>query len=231
MLKMKRLSVVAGGTRVIDGVNMEVKPGEIVAVMGPNGSGKTTLARAIMGDPRLEVHGDMVFKGMKLNGLPPSKRSKMGIFLSFQNPPEVEGINYQYFLDTALGDVGDDRIGAVAKELGISEKLLAKDLNVSFSGGERKKMEMLQAVLKDPALLVLDEVDSGLDIDSIRAVDRLIKLFKSEGKSVLVITHYTRIFSEIKPDRVYVMVNGKVLGEGGPEMLSRLDSYGFKEWK
>jgi Fe-S cluster assembly ATP-binding protein len=231
MLKTKRLTVVAEGKRVLDGVDIEVKPGEVVAVMGPNGSGKTTLARAIMGDPRLEVHGDIYFKGKKLNGKSPSDRSGDGIFLSFQNPPEVEGVNYDYFLESMLNGVDPEKVREMAKKLGIKEELFSKDLNVNFSGGEKKKMEMLQAVLKDPDLLVLDEVDSGLDIDSIKVVDRLIKLFKSKDKAILVITHYTRIFSGIEPDRVYVLVNGKIVGKDGAEMLSRLDEFGFKEWK
>jgi len=229
MLRTRKLTVMAGGARILDGVDIEVGAGEVVAVMGPNGSGKTTLAKAIMGDPRLEVHGDVVFKGGKLDGLPPSKRSKMGIFMSFQTPPEIEGINYGYFLDSILD--GTEGIQEAAKELGIKESTFKKDLNVGLSGGERKKMEMLQAVLKDPELLILDEVDSGLDIDSIRTVDLLIKRMKSQGKGVLVITHYTRIFANIKPDRVYVLVGGKISGAGGPEMLSRLDEYGFGEWK
>lgn len=231
MLKTKLLTVVAQGIRVLDGVNIEVKPGEVVAVMGPNGSGKTTLARAIMGDPRLEIHGEIYFGGKKLNGKSPSERSQDGIFLSFQNPPEIEGINYQYFLDSVLEGVDSDKVKELAKEIGIKDELFSKDLNVNFSGGERKKLEMLQAMLKDPELLVLDEVDSGLDIDSIRVVDKLIKLVQSKGKAILVITHYTKIFSDIKPDRVYVLVGGKVVDEGGPEVLSRLDKRGFKEWK
>jgi Fe-S cluster assembly ATP-binding protein len=231
MFKTSRLTVIAGGAKILDGVAIKVQSGEVVAVMGPNGSGKTTLAKAIMGDPRLKVHGDIIFKGKKLNGETPSKRSEMGIFMSFQSPPEIEGINYEYFLDATLGGMDWERVQELARKLGIKEKLFSKDVNVGLSGGERKKMEMLQAVLKDSELLILDEVDSGLDIDSIKTVDKLIKLMKSQGKAVLVITHNTRIFSNIKPDRVYVLVRGKVVGEGGPEMLSQLAEYGFKEWK
>jgi Fe-S cluster assembly ATP-binding protein len=231
MLRTERLAVKVDGTKLLEDINIEIKPGEIVAVMGPNGSGKTTLARAIMGDPRLETKGDIIFDGKKLKGMPPSSRSKKGIFVSFQNPPEIEGINYGYFLDAILDGDGTEKLKKAVKELGIKEGLLRKDLNVGFSGGERKKFEMLQVLLKNPKLVVFDEIDSGLDIDSIKMVDRLMNDMKREGKSVLVITHYTKIFSGMKPDRVYVLVGGKIAGRGGSEMLSRLDEYGFEEWR
>jgi len=226
VLRVKGLSVVVDGVEVLHDVGLELNRGELVAVMGPNGSGKTTLARAIMGDPRVKVRGGIGFKGKELKG-PPEERSRAGIFLCFQNPPGIEGINTGYFLET-LGAL--DGVEELAKKLGV-KKLLSKDLNVGFSGGEKKKMEILQLFLKDPELVILDEIDSGLDIDSLHIVGELIKSLKSSGKAVLVITHYTRVFKEVKPDRVYVLVGGKIVGSGGPELLSKLDGYGFKEWK
>ena len=223
---MKGLSAIVDGVEVLHDVSLELKRGELVAIMGPNGSGKTTLARAIMGDPRVKVRGRIRFKGRELEGSP-EKRSRAGIFLCFQNPPGIEGINTGYFLET-LGAL--DGVEGLAKKLGV-KKLLSKDLNVGFSGGEKKKMEMLQLFLKDPELIIFDEIDSGLDIDSLHVVWGLIESLKSRGKAVLVITHYTRVFREVKPDRVYVLVGGRVVGSGGPELLSRLDDYGFKEWK
>ncbi|MBR9680762.1 MAG: Fe-S cluster assembly ATPase SufC [Candidatus Altiarchaeota archaeon] len=230
MLSVKNLVVNINSQRILNGINISIKPGEVVAVMGPNGSGKSTLAKAIMGDKRLEVFGDINFEGKDILDLSPDERSKKGIFLSFQSPPEIEGINSEYFLSTSI-DTEWDAVVKLAKKLGIKSELFSKDLNVGFSGGERKKIEMLQAILKDPKLIVLDEIDSGLDIDSIKVVDEFMKDMKKRNKGLLIITHYTRIFTNIQPDKVYVLVDGKIAGEGGPEILSKLDKFGFKEWK
>lgn len=230
MLKAENLVAIADGIRILNGIDMEIKEGEVVAVMGPNGSGKSTLAKSIMGDSRLELHGSLSFDGEEILTLPADERAKKGIFLSFQAPPEIEGINSEYFLSTSL-DVPWEKVIGLSKELDIKEELFSKDLNVGFSGGERKKVEMLQAILKNPRLVILDEIDSGLDIDSIKVVDSFMKKMKEEKKGILIITHYTRIFEKIKPDRVYILVGGKMAGKGGPEILSKLDQFGFKEWK
>lgn len=230
MLKVRGLIAKAEGATILRGVDLHVDSSEVVAVMGPNGSGKTTLARAILGDPQLETGGEVLFNGEPLGDEPPEERFRRGIFGSFQHPPGIEGVRSRYFLKTALG-ADDGQLEGLARELGLDAHLLSKDLNAGFSGGERKKMEVLQALLADPQLLVLDEVDSGLDMDAVREVDGLLERFRSGGKGVLVITHYTRIFQSIKPDRIYVLVDGRVVEEGGPGLLDELEASGFEGWR
>jgi len=230
VFKVENLVAIADGNHILNGINLQVNEGEIVAVMGPNGSGKSTLAKSIMGDSRLSLRGSLKFDNEEILTLSADERAKKGIFLSFQAPPEIEGINLEYFLSTSI-DASWDEVLKLSKKLGIKEELFKKDLNVGFSGGERKKIEMLQAILRNPKLVILDEIDSGLDIDSIKVVDSFMKKMKEQKKGVMIITHYTRIFEKVKPDKVYVLVDGKIAGSGGPEILSKLDQFGFKEWK
>lgn len=230
MLEIDKLSVSSGGAEILKGIDLSVKPGEVVAVMGPNGSGKSTLARAVMGDSRLSVSGDIRFRGRRLNGLSADERAKLGIFMTFQSPPEIEGVKTRYFLDASI-DFSDDCLDEFIKMLDIKEELMGKEIHSNFSGGEKKKVEVLQALLRNPHLVILDEIDSGLDIDSLKFIGKFIEEIKSCNKGVLIITHYTRVFANLKPDRVYVLVDGKISGEGGPEILSKLDSQGFGGWK
>ncbi|MBR9690022.1 MAG: Fe-S cluster assembly ATPase SufC [Candidatus Altiarchaeota archaeon] len=229
MIRLKNLTVNIDGSRILDDVNLIVEPGQIVAVMGPNGSGKSTLAKAIMGDPSLEIHGDILLDGKSLNGMPTNERANQGIFLSFQNPPEIEGVKSEYFLATSFNKEWDE-ITEVSKKLGITPELLSKDLNVGFSGGERKKMEMLQAILKNPRLVILDEIDSGLDIDAVKLVSKFMKTMRTQNQGVLIITHQTSLFDNIRPDKVYILSKGKIVEEGGPDLLSKLNDFGFEGW-
>lgn len=230
MLEVNKLSVLSGDAKILRDINIRVGPGEVIAVMGPNGSGKSTLARAIMGDPRLSISGDIKFKGKKLNGLSADERSKLGIFMTFQSPPEIEGVKTRYFLDASM-DFSDEQLDEAVKMLDIKEELLGKEIHSNFSGGEKKKIEVLQVLLRNPHLVILDEIDSGLDIDSLKFVGKFIEEMKSRNKGVLIITHYTRVFANLKPDKVYILVDGKISGEGGPEILSKLDRQGFGGWK
>lgn len=230
MLELKDVDVMSGSKKLISGVNLSVNPGEIVAMMGPNGSGKSTLARAIMGDPRLEVKGSIKYNGEELTGLPANERADRGLFMSFQNPPEIGGVKTAYFL-RASADFSERALAENIESLNIKGELLTKDIHSRFSGGERKKIEVLQAMLMDPQLIILDEIDSGLDIDSLKFLGKFIRGLKSRGKGVLIITHYARVFANLHPDRVYVMKNGAVSHGGGPEVVHELDENGFGGWK
>jgi len=227
VLNIKNLDVFIGDKSILEGINLNVNSGEIVALIGPNGSGKTTLSKAIMGDMRLKTKGTLLFEGKSLQNLSIDERAKKGIFLTFQNPPEIEGVNSEYFLNLIGGD-GD--VLGFSKKLKFKNKLLSKDLNQGFSGGERKKFELLQILLMNPKLLILDEIDSGLDVDSLRYVEDLLKTAKLKNKGILVVTHYNRIFSKIKPDKVYVMIKGKIVKTGGAELLNQFEKEGFEKW-
>ncbi len=227
MIEIKDLNVFIGDKPILEEINLNVNAGEIVALIGPNGSGKTTLSKAIMGDTRLKIRGTMLFEGNSLNKLSIDERAKKGIFLSFQSPPEIEGVNSEYFLNLIGEDA--DRV-ALFEKLKLKDKLLSKDLNQGFSGGERKKFELLQILLMNPKFLILDEIDSGLDVDSLKYIEDLLKTAKLKKKGILVVTHYNRIFSKIKPDKVYVMIKGKIVKKGGAELLDQLEEEGFEKW-
>ncbi len=225
MLRLENLRAHADGKPILQGVSLSVGRHELVAIVGPNGSGKSTLARAIMGDPSLRVEGKIKFEGRDIGKLPPEERSRLGLFLSFQNPPELETIGARYFF-SMLFDGWEDAAG----ELGIRKGLFDKDLFVGFSGGEKKKIELLQAVLKRPKLAIFDEIDSGLDVESLHMAAGVIKRLLKEG-SVLAITHHARLFRDFKPDRVFVMLDGRLVDEGGPELLDEVAKNGFKRWR
>ncbi len=238
-LLIKNLSVSIEGKKILDNVNLEVERGEIVALMGPNGSGKSTLALAIMGHPSYKIEsGEVLYKGKNILELSPDKRAKLGIFLSFQYPSEIPGVSVSNFLRNAYNNLKDTKVD-VMKFLGkINEKmdLLHIDrtfgqrhLNDGFSGGEKKKCEVLQMAVFEPEIAVLDETDSGTDVDALRVIGEGVNKIRENSKSgILVITHYNRILKYLKPNRVYIMMKGKIVREGDHKLADEIEEKGYK---
>ena len=241
MLKISNLKASTGGKDILKGLNLEIKAGEVHAIMGPNGSGKSTLANILSGKPGYSVSGEINFEGKKLNNVPIEERAQNGIFLAFQYPLEIPGVNTSNFLRTAINSIrkskGEKELDALsfiklikekASELKIDEKFLSRQLNVGFSGGEKKKNEILQMKLLEPKLSVLDETDSGLDIDALRIVADGVNSYKNQNNSFLIITHYQRLLDYIKPDFIHVLSNGKIIKTGRSELGQQLEKTGYK---
>ena len=242
MLEIKNLQVSINNKQIIKGLNLTIKPGELHAVMGPNGSGKSTLANVLSGKNGYEISGELNFNGKSLKKIPTEKRAQRGIFLAFQYPLEIPGVNTNNFLKTSLNSIrkakGEKEIDALSflklvkektSELGIDEKILSRQLNVGFSGGEKKKNEILQMKILDPNLSILDETDSGLDIDALRIIAKGVNSSRNKKKSFLVITHYQRLLDYIKPDFVHVLSDGKIVKTGCSELAEELEKTGYKK--
>ena len=237
MLVIKDLRVEVEGKEILKGLNLTVDDGMTAALMGPNGSGKSTLANTIMGHPKYIVtSGSIVFNGVDVTQMSADERAKTGLFLSFQYPKEVSGVTISNFLRTAYNAVHDSKIGVLdfqelladkMKVIGMSSEYLKRYLNEGFSGGEKKKAEILQLLVLDPLFAVLDETDSGLDIDALRVVSEGVNKFKTKNKGVLLITHYKRILEYIKPDKVFIMNDGLVVEEGDGSLVDKLELEGY----
>lgn len=245
LLQIKDLHAVLteDGTEILKGVNLEIDVNELHAIMGPNGSGKSTLANVIMGNPKYKVtKGDILFEGESIIDLPTNERAMKGIFMTFQHPFEIDGIKFSSFLITAFRKLhGDDesfsQLNSILKErvqnLAVSEDFLDRFLNVGFSGGEKKKAEILQAYFLKPKLLILDEIDSGLDVDALRIVANQIKEIRKRGTSVLIITHYKRILDYLDVDKVHIYVDGKIVKSGDIGLANEVEEKGYaivKRW-
>ncbi|HMO52292.1 MAG TPA: Fe-S cluster assembly ATPase SufC [Kiritimatiellia bacterium] len=225
---------------ILKGVNLEINPGEVHALMGPNGSGKSTLSNVIMGHPSYEVTGGEIwFKGRNILELEPDERARLGLFLAFQYPIAIPGVSVAKFLKSSSDAIlGDQRksAGEFLKELRenlkfleMNEAFLNRFLNDGFSGGEKKRMEILQMLMLKPSFAVMDETDSGLDIDALRVVSKGVNRLTGPAFSLLVITHYERILQYIKPDHLHVLIDGKVVMSGGPELVKELEEKGY-DW-
>ncbi len=241
ILEIKDLNVNVEGKHIIKGINLNVKQGETHVIMGPNGSGKSTLARTIMGHPKSVVTGgDILVDGNSILGMTADKRAKLGLFLQFQNPVEVEGVGFINFLHLARQSYGETAqstkefmkdIKANINELKMGEDFLGRSLNQGFSGGEKKKAEVLQLSILKPKIAILDEPDSGLDIDAIRTVSEAVNNISSKSNmGLLIITHYSRILSYIKPQFVHVMADGRIVDEGGQELIEKLEKDGYDSY-
>ena len=244
MLSIQNLHVRVGETEIIKGLSLDVPAGEVHAVMGPNGAGKSTLSYSLAGRPSYEVTaGSASLNGQDLLSLDPSERAAKGVFLSFQYPLEIPGVPGLTFLRTALNAQhkarGEDEVTAPAFLKMIREKaaalkidfeMLKRPLNVGFSGGEKKRMEILQMAVLSPRLLILDETDSGLDIDALRIVSEGVNAMRSPDRAMLVITHYQRLLDYIKPDRVHVLADGHIVASGGPELAHELEAEGYDKY-
>ncbi len=247
-LDILRLHVSVEGKEILKGVTLSVKQGEVHALMGPNGSGKSTLAHVLLGHPRYQVTGgSILYKGASILGLSPEERAKLGLFLSFQYPMEVPGVSFTNFLRTAYNNTRrekDNPISAVdfvkrlrekAEVLGLKEEFFRRPVNEGFSGGEKKRSEIFQLAVLEPTMAVLDETDSGLDIDALRVVAEGINKLRSSRRSVdlrsgpgiLLITHYQRILNYVKPDFVHVLVDGKIAASGDRRLALTLEEKGY----
>jgi Fe-S cluster assembly ATP-binding protein len=243
-MKINNLRANVGDTEILKGFSLEMGAGEVHAIMGPNGSGKSTLSYVLSGREGYEVTGgDVEFDGKNLLEMTPEERAHAGMFLAFQYPLEIPGVTNMTFLKTALNAVrrgrGEEELDAAsflrfvrekAKDLGVQDDMLRRQLNVGFSGGEKKRNEILQMAVLEPKFAILDETDSGLDIDALKTVSEGVNKLRSPDRSVLVITHYQRLLDYIKPDFVHVMANGKIVESGGPELALELEKKGYASY-
>jgi Fe-S cluster assembly ATP-binding protein len=241
MLEIKNLHATAGDKPVLKGLTLSVKAGEVAAIMGPNGSGKSTLAHVLSGRDGFKVtEGSVTYKGKDLLAMSPEERAREGVFLAFQYPVEIPGVGNTYFMKNALNAIRKHRgqpeldaheflklIKDRAKLVQISESLLSRPVNEGFSGGEKKRNEILQMAVLEPALAILDETDSGLDIDALRTVSDGVNSLRSKDRAMIVITHYQRLLSYIVPDRVHVLLGGRIVKSGGKELALELEQKGY----
>jgi Fe-S cluster assembly ATP-binding protein len=241
MLEIKDLHATVGGSEILKGLTLTVNPGEVHAIMGPNGSGKSTLSNVITGRDGYEItQGSLSFEGKNLSEMPPEIRAREGIFLSFQYPVEIPGVNNTYFLKAALNATREhhglealDAIDflALAKEkrelVELDEKLANRNVNEGFSGGEKKRNEIFQMAVLEPKLAILDEVDSGLDIDALRIIAKGINSLRSPDRSMILITHYQRLLDYIEPDFIHVLSEGRIVRSGGKELALELEEKGY----
>ena len=242
LLEVRDLHVEVGGREILRGVSLGIDPGEIVVIMGPNGSGKTTLFQAIAGNPRYVVTaGDILLNGESIKDLPPEDRFAKGIFVGFQAPVAIPEVTFQQLVSAMLNKrMGRDLLAPnpsavneaikLAKELGLKAELLSRGVGVGFSGGEFKRAEVLLALLAKPRVVILDEPDSGLDVDGVIAVGRALRRLAEQGVGVMVSTHYARILTHIEPKKLYVLANGRVIYEGGPSDAKRIEEAGYAQF-
>lgn len=245
MLIIKNLHATINDTPILNGVNLAINPGETHVIMGPNGSGKSTLANVIMGNPKFTAtSGEVVLKGTNILQCTPEERAARGLFMAFQYPREIAGVQLDRFLFAAYSNIlkaqgRDDEVPSVfdfnkklekrARKLKMKPELVHRALNVGFSGGEKKKAEMLQLGILPSKLAILDETDSGLDVDALKVVGSAVNNYKTPQKSILIITHYNRILEYIQPDVVHVMVDGAMVKSGGKELVGELESSGYEQ--
>jgi Fe-S cluster assembly ATP-binding protein len=237
-LEVSGLKVRVEGKEILKGIDLTVRQGEVHALMGPNGSGKSTLASVLMGRITYQVtDGRIRFKGQDITGLRPDQRAQLGLFLAFQYPTEIPGVSVVNFLRSAYNAVKPEQLSALAfrkrlKEkmdlLGIEDQMVARYVNQGFSGGEKKKNEVLQLAVLEPEIAILDETDSGLDIDSLKSVAEGVQQLIGPTLGVLLITHYQRILNYITPDRIHVMMDGRIVKSGGPELAHELEQKGYE---
>ena len=243
MIKIKNLHANVEGNEILKGINLEVNPGEIHAIMGPNGSGKSTLANVLAGHDAYEVtDGEIIFSDKNIVEMDPDERAREGLFLAFQYPIEIPGVSNSVFLKTALNEIrkhkGEEEITAKdflalirekAEVLGMDSSLISRSVNEGFSGGEKKRNEILQLLMLNPKLAILDETDSGLDIDALKIVAHGVNKFRNENNAVILVTHYQRLLDYIVPDFVHVLYKGKIVKSGDKNLALELEERGY-DW-
>lgn len=237
ILDVKNLNVEIENKKILSDVNLELEKGKIYVLMGQNGSGKSTLANALMGNPKYKISsGNIYFEGENITKKFTDYRAKKGMFMSFQSPQEIQGLSIANFLRQAYNSTSEKKLTLLefnellekkAKLLNLDENFVDRYLNQGFSGGEKKKSEILQLLVLGPKFAILDETDSGLDIDSLREVAEAVQKYKNENRTVLIITHYKRILDYLNPDKVFIMKNGKIVRDGGPEIIDKLEEKGY----
>jgi Fe-S cluster assembly ATP-binding protein len=241
LLEVKNLKVRVEDKEILKGINLTVRPGEVHAIMGPNGSGKSTFARALSGHPGYEItEGEVLYNGKDLLDMDPDERAREGVFMAFQYPVEIPGVNNAYFLKAALNakrkQAGQDELDAIdfmkvvkekLKVLHIDDSMLQRSVNEGFSGGEKKRNEIFHMAVLEPALALLDETDSGLDIDALRVVSEGVNAMRSPDRSFIVVTHYQRLLNYIVPDFVHVLSEGRIVRSGGKELALELEEKGY----
>ncbi|AGH97865.1 Iron-sulfur cluster assembly ATPase protein SufC [Micavibrio aeruginosavorus EPB] len=244
MLQIKNLHANIDGKEILKGLSLDIPAGEVHAIMGPNGAGKSTLSYILAGREEYEVtEGEIIFNGVNMLDLAPEERAAAGLFLAFQYPVEIPGVQMTNFMKTALNAIRKQRgeaeldaldflklLKAKQKDLGISDDMLKRPVNVGFSGGEKKRNEVLQMAMLNPSFAVLDETDSGLDIDALRIVADGVNRLRAPERSFLVITHYQRLLDYIVPDHVHVLANGKIVKSGGPDLAKELEAKGYADF-
>lgn len=238
-LEVRDLKVGVDGKEILKGITLAVDKGEVAALMGPNGAGKSSLGNALMGHPRYKIDsGSVLLGGKDISSLSPTDRAKLGLFLSFQYPSEIPGVSVEGFLRAAYNSVKQKKLGVMEfhrmllekmSSLGISPEFASRHVNEGFSGGEKKRMEILQFSVLQPQMAILDETDSGLDIDSLKTVAAGIKAMSNVDVGILLITHYQRILNYIKPDKVYVMMDGRIVASGSSSLADDIERNGY-DW-
>jgi Fe-S cluster assembly ATP-binding protein len=238
MMIIDNVTVSIEGKKIIDGLSLTIAPGEVHALMGPNGSGKSSLANAIMGHPRYNVAGTVTLDGQEVLSLSADERAKLGLFLSFQHPLEIPGVTVENFLRMARNSVKKTNISVLEfhkflkmklEELKIEQAFATRYLNEGFSGGERKRMEILQMSVLEPKYVILDETDSGLDVDALKVVAEGINRLKASGCGILIITHFNRVLKLVEPDKVHVLLDGKITKSGNKELAHETELQGYRE--
>ncbi len=240
-LELKNLYVSASDKPIVHGLSLMLKKGQVHAIMGPNGSGKSTLANALMGHPKYQItKGKIKLDELDITNLTPDKRARAGLFLSMQYPPEIPGVSIANFLRLSAGALRGQNQNPIAfhkelnermKELGIDPSFASRHINLGFSGGERKRLEILQLLILNPTYAILDETDSGLDVDALKVVAEGINRFRSNDHGILLITHYNRILEYVVPDVVHVMVGGRIVRSGRKELAKEIESEGYAKIK
>ncbi len=241
LLEIKDLYVNAGEKEILKGLNLNIKKGETHVIMGPNGAGKSTLANVILNNPQYKkIEGQVMFDGDDISNLPTHEIAQKGVFMSFQSPEEIPGISTMNFLKYAKNKITGKPVKIFElkkevekdiEELNMNKNLIERNLNVGFSGGEKKKNEILQMLVLNPKLAILDETDSGLDVDAIRTVSKGIQMYHNKNNGVLIITHNTRILENLKVDYVHILVNGKIVKTGDMSLAEEIENNGYEEYK
>jgi Fe-S cluster assembly ATP-binding protein len=230
MLKVKNLKASIGEVEILKGIDLEIGDGELHAVMGPNGSGKSTLCHVLMGNTDYKNEGAVTLNGEDVLSIPQFDRARKGIFQSFQYPVGLPGVTLREFIQSFLGDIDEAELIKLSKRFNLDE-FLDRDVNVDLSGGEKKRSELFQLSLMKPSLALLDEIDSGLDIDAIKSVATLINENRDENTSYILVTHYSRILKYLDVDKVHIVVNGKIVKSGSNELIEEVDSGGYTQYQ